>query len=180
MGQAGSGGPAGMPGAGATGHACTKGDVPEHRPVPVACAPSPGGAADDGGVSCVTDADCQPDGGIVGFPFCLSGRCGVDQCLTDDDCASGQVCGCSDKVRGLTLRRNSCLPSSCRIDADCGPEGLCSPADNGHCYSTSSYHCRKAADTCCVQADCAAPTPICNYAPELDRWQCQADVVCGG
>jgi hypothetical protein len=105
--------------------------------------------------------------------------------LKDGDCAQNQACVCSSGFVGLTIRQNICAPSSCRSDADCGPDGLCSSAYGGHCGSPSGYHCRKAADTCRVQADCAKASDgglsaICDYAPEEDRWQCRPVVACGG
>jgi hypothetical protein len=184
-------------GAGTTGAACHAGGgqgggpAPEHRPVAVACAATPGPATpppDAAPVTCTTNTDCQPEGGAVFARFvCRGGACTADQCLTDDDCPVGQACGCANQVIGLGNRVNSCLPSSCRIDADCGPTGLCSPAHSGHCGSLSGYHCRKAADACQTNEDCpcaadAGPTlgPNCEYAPEVDRWQCLSFTVCGG
>jgi hypothetical protein len=180
---------AGWSGAGQSGQAGTGGggqgggQVLAHRPVAVACAAS---EATITGSMCSTDTDCQPEGGVVARRFCLGGRCSMDQCLTDDDCPAGQACGCASQIIGLTNHLNSCLPSSCRIDADCAT-GLCSPANGGHCGSLSGYHCRKASDTCQTIGDCprafSAVAPYgfyCGYAPEVDRWQCVTVTVCGG
>ncbi|HEY2728801.1 MAG TPA: hypothetical protein VGK52_02600, partial [Polyangia bacterium] len=79
------------------------------------------------------------------------------------------------------IRVNRCVPSSCRIDADCGAGGLCSPG-YGYCQSSTGYHCRSAADSCCSSADCAGmgTASTCEYAPTTGHWQCLAPVGCAG
>lgn len=158
---------------------------PEHRIVATRCAPT-AGTADAGTIACTTDADCLVDGGFGG-PFCLEGTCQIDQCLIDGDCPAGTACGCSNQLRGLTVRRNSCMPSTCRTDADCAETGLCSPASGGHCGSLSGFHCRTSADTCRTNADCPSQPDgglvygsTCDWAPEVGHWACVAIVACGG
>jgi hypothetical protein len=126
------------------------------------------------------DTDCQVDGG-AGLPHCVRHACAADQCLDDTDCSGGAVCVCAiDAGFGLVLRLNRCVPSTCRVDADC-PSELCSTG-YGPCNSPTGYNCRSAADTCCADDDCTGSgVPVsCNFAPETGHWQCQPTVVCGG
>jgi hypothetical protein len=118
----------------------------------------------------------------------LQGTCTYDQCLTDDDCPSGDACGCADQFYG-TMRQyfgqNFCVHTACHIDADCGPGGYCSPAIDMYCGSITGYRCLKPEDTCGSSADCGDPTGAqcrCEYVTELDHWQClpRPPGSCGG
>jgi hypothetical protein len=185
-GGSGTGGVAGAEGkAGAGGRSCATGgqaggEVLDHRPQSVACAPSDTGATDAGTVSCTQESDCQPDGGP--FLHCVQHACSFDQCLGDDDCSGGGVCVCAkDAGFGLTIHLNRCAPATCRIDADCGAGGLCSPS-YGPCQRPTGYQCRDAADTCCTSNDCAGmgTASNCEYSLTTSRWQCSQPVGCGG
>jgi hypothetical protein len=198
-GNAGSTGSAGSTGnAGSTGHAGntgTAGAPPPHRPIVVACAPVASAAAvaaplpppqDAGVMSCLTDNDCRPEGGIVFAAYCHNHACTPDQCFTDSDCPTGQACGCANQFGGNALHANRCVPTACHTDADC-TSGLCSPANTGYCGSFQGYHCRGAADTCRADTDCASPSTggvtlprSCQFAPEVGHWQCAPVTVCTG
>jgi hypothetical protein len=188
-GQAGAGsGNAGTAGgAGQNGSAGTGGPPAEHRAQAVACPATAFPPRDGGVVSCATDSDCVNDGSYNWDRYCLQHTCNVDQCLTDGDCASDQVCGCADQFGGNGFHMNRCVQSACHVDADCGPGGYCSPATNNYCSSLSGYHCHKTTDTCRTAADCpqshdgGVTIPrSCAYVPELDRWACAATVLCAG
>jgi hypothetical protein len=182
MGGAGHEGGAGGAGTG------TGGAPAVHRPQAVTCPATTAFPARDGGaVSCTKDTDCVSDGAFNPDRFCLQHTCRVDQCVTDADCPSDQACGCASQFGGNAIHTNSCIPTACHVDADCGAGGFCSPATNNRCGSLSGYHCHGAADTCHDASDCAAShdggitTPTsCAYVPEVNHWQCAAAVVCNG
>ena len=153
-----------------------------HRAQAIACAPSDTGTTDAGTVSCAQDSDCQTEGGPTLMLHCVQHACTADQCLSDGDCSGGAVCNCAkDAGIGLVIRLNRCVPSTCRIDADCGAGGLCSPG-HGYCQSSTGYHCRSDADTCCSSNDCGGmgTTDTCEYAPTTGHWQCLVPMGCAG
>jgi len=167
--QAGSGGQAACGGAKSTS---------QGRPVAVACTPVPADLTPDAGsLSCSTDADCAA---IDAFEHCFHGKCGADQCLSDTDCSNGDVCRCWTDQRGNAIFGNSCVPAGCRVDADCGPGGSCSPTFGNPCRTVTGYQCHSAADTCHSNGDCCGDTPVCDYQPELGHFACQAITVCNG
>jgi hypothetical protein len=88
--------------------------------------------------------------------------------------------------------------SNCRVDADCGPGGYCSPSVIAYCFcprtelcdSTSmctangnpvpcvcgdacghGYFCHTGCDACTDDSDCAAGQ-TCNYDTLSHRWEC--------
>jgi hypothetical protein len=78
------------------------------------------------------------------------------------------------------VHTNVCVPAQCRTDADCGPNGACSPSFDGFCAALSGYHCHSAADSCNSNSDCCSDTPECTYQPALGHFACAAFVVCMG
>ncbi len=153
----GAGGGAGWGGNGGlgTGGAAGAGGHPlatpsQHRASAVACANSPDagfsrqdGAApgpvnpDGGGwITCSTGASCPAcangltdrcltsgGGGASG-----GGYCACDQCARDQDCRANSVCTCEGEIPGQASGvGNICVSANCRVDADCGPGGFCSP-----------------------------------------------------
>jgi len=162
------------------------GAPPGHRVVGLRCAATNPVPA-DGNLPCTKDDDCLVDGGPTLARFCRGGTCNIDQCFADEDCPAGTACGCSSQVSGLGQAGNSCLPSSCRSDADCAETRLCSPTRGGLCGSLSGYQCRTGAYTCHADRDCPASSggiydfgSKCDYAPEVGQWQCIVVRHCGG
>jgi len=187
-GSLGTGGSSAIAGSGGAAQAGTGGlstcgtprSKPVGRPKPVACSattPFDAPEAAGGAASCGSDADCA-----AGAPntACLRGQCAFDECLDDADCATGQICMCSTEQRGNAEHRNLCLTVTCRVDADCGPAGTCSPSYDAYCGGLTGYYCHSSADTCHADSDCCDSTPICEYEPTLGHFACAAATVCAG
>ena len=135
--------------------------------------------ANGGSLACSDDADCD-NAGFGLNTHCLNGQCG-DECLTDSDCPNGQACGCAAQFRGNAIHTNACVLTGCRVDADCGPSGVCSDSESPHgCGGLNGYYCHAATDTCSTDADCAGNSSICAYQATLGHWACQAKAVCTG
>jgi len=195
IGSAGATGTAGASGAGgnagSAGTGGTAGTLP-HRPVAAACAASTNWAPiailpDASATSCATDNDCRPDGGFSALTlYCQKHVCTPDQCFTDANCLTGQLCECSFSF-GHGLHGNFCVTTGCHVDADCA-SGLCSPTgDGGVCGSFLGYRCRSAVDTCRSDSDCpnkpdgGVTLPNrCIYAPEVGHWHCTPGPFCMG
>jgi hypothetical protein len=139
---------------------------------------------------------CFLDGGPV--TDCGT-NCSYDACASDTDCPANEPCQCRASASDPTA--NSCLTGgNCRVDADCGPGGYCSPSqienfcfcpspalcpDGGtHCYAGQtevpcscgdscghSYYCHTASDGCVDDGDCPAGE-TCNYDTVSARWDC--------
>ncbi|HEY5374210.1 MAG TPA: hypothetical protein VIK01_11025, partial [Polyangiaceae bacterium] len=138
VGTAGAGASAGTAGAGGSGGPLS---TPVGRPEAAACSATTtvdGGPVPGLGGPCTADSDCTALGDNA---WCFQGKCGLDQCLTDSDCPSGNVCRCSSQLGGLALPGNACVPSGCRVDADCGSAGVCSPDNSGRCGTLLGYEC---------------------------------------
>lgn len=162
-------------------------DVPfAHRPAATACGVSPGGggAISASSLACASDNDCRDAG--TRFWWCTGGACygdSLDECLTDTDCPTGQACACRPNYGGW----NSCAPSNCRVDSDCGPMGFCSPSYSAYCSAAvEGYFCRTVADTCETDSDCkdaggslpSGTSPQCAYQPNLGYWTCRTSTAC--
>jgi hypothetical protein len=130
----------------------------------------------------VTNADCANDAGSQ-FTICLRGRCAFDQCLTDADCASGDVCACTIAGAYLGIGAyygNVCVTANCHVDADCGPSGYCSASHGGHCGAFTGFYCHTAADSCVDETkDCVGCGDICVYYPTVGAFTCGME-LCGG
>jgi hypothetical protein len=187
-GHGGAAGTGGTTGTGGTG-GCAPARVssssavpPEHRATAKTCSPSNAPPSDGGTISCATDADCTPDGGLPwGYNTCLHGVCSFDQCLTDADCGSG-VCGCSSDYYGgnAAYHPNVCVSGNCRVDADCGGAGgYCSPS-RGYCGAFQGFYCHGPSDSCVDStSDCAACGNACVYAPTVGAFVCGM-AICAG
>jgi hypothetical protein len=147
-------------------------------------------------VLCTQDADCTT--GINGRCFevgpmaCMT-DCSYDTCFSDSDCPSNQPCECRQSASDSTA--NQCeTGGNCRIDADCGQGGYCSPSQvNNFCLCPSpalcgpgtscspgpcacgdscghGYFCHTPVDTCVDDSDCDGAT--CNYDTVNNRWSC--------
>jgi hypothetical protein len=162
-------------GEGGAGGPLTVNPPTDHVPALVTCGAHTTPPPPDGGaMSCSTDTDCQG----TSFPSCRAGTCQFDACVTSDDCASGTTCGCSDMFNGnAAYHPNQCLPSNCRVDADCGGGGYCSPTVSSSCgpfYGVTGFYCHTSADTCENDSDCPATSPAgyCAYDPSVGHWAC--------
>ena len=181
-GGAGAGGSA----AGTSGSAGTGGGpphgTPTGRPEAIACPPTDisGFITLDGGVpACSVDSDCSASGSALAY--CRDGQCSPDECLTDGDCPDGTACACASQFRGNAFHVNGCITTGCRVDADCGANGVCSESISpSPCGGIGGYQCHGPDDECNVNADCAASTPTCAYQPTRGHWACQAALVCNG
>jgi hypothetical protein len=203
MGSAGAAGGAGASGgatgsagagsAGATGSAGMSGRVPaKHRPSAVACSTDrPAGAcmapvaagASAPTPGCTKDSDCTAgsNGRCLALGRVAACSCSYDLCTTDADCAqTGGPCACRPDAQGIvaptTTASNICLAGDCRVDADCGAEGYCSPS-LGSCgaYSgVTGYYCHTPTDACVDDADCTAQGGgDCRFNPTKKAWDCE-------
>jgi hypothetical protein len=153
-----------------------------HRPTAVACSASARSPAppDGGTPACTTTADCASDAGSL-FTTCLHGRCSFDQCLTDADCGTSDVCACASDYYGgnVAYHPNVCVPGNCRVDGDCGPGGYCS-ASHGYCGSFQGFYCHSKADTCVDETkDCTGCGNACVYTPTVGAFTCATNICAG-
>ncbi len=122
-----------------------------------------------------TNARCDNDGPVAGC------HCAFDACAQDTDCASAQLCACHGSP-GMGGNGNSCMPSNCRVDSDCGASSYCSPSVGG-CGALQGYYCHTALDTCVDDTDCPQPAgaslPACNWSAADTRWECTGAPICG-
>jgi hypothetical protein len=157
-----------------------------HRPTMTSCPPGRGpgisisttGSCPQEG--CLRDGDCTSglNGRCTSGPFACSAGCSYDECLSDADCSANVPCGC--RSSDSDPARNFCATqSNCRIDADCGPDGYCSPsilslvqnAGYSTCYDVATgYFCHTPNDRCTDDSDCSQGT--CNYNMTSQSWSC--------
>jgi hypothetical protein len=74
---------------------------------------------------------------------------------------------------------NICLTGNCRVDADCGPGGFCSPTWDLACGQSNGvvgYYCHTPRDTCVDDIDCVDGTKAGYCAWSVDRWRCSYSV----
>jgi hypothetical protein len=166
-----------------------------HRAAPDACSMNrPAGnavEATDAGDACRADSDCRD--GINGRCFAVGGPrdaavrnvCSYDQCLSDDDC-SGRACGCRESAFRVgapsSLDENRCFGGDCRVDADCGQQGYCSPSTSlcGTSWGAYELRCHTPGDECVDDADCAnfdagrtlGGPAFCAYDGTRSHWAC--------
>jgi hypothetical protein len=152
-----------------------------HRASDAQCtaAAPPGDCTIGGGAgACMHDADCtmgtngRCNMNMTGAVFC---RCTYDVCAHDTDCMTGQTCAC----HGADLHQgsNECVPGNCRVDADCGASGYCSPTIGG-CGGLVGYYCHTAADTCIDDGDCNGSLQACEYDGTAMHWACTNRMFC--
>lgn len=166
------------------------GRVPvNHRPDDSQCQqPAPAGDCQimsGGPGECHADADCA-DAGVNGRCIESMGgaiycRCTSDACAGDSSCPTGQTCAC----HGAPYTGgdgNACVPGNCRVDADCGPGGYCSPSYQVQgCGGLAGYYCHTPTDTCVDDSDCATSTSgpqVCAYSTTAGHWKCQQQSLC--
>jgi hypothetical protein len=128
---------------------------------------------------CAQDSDCM-DGQngrcVQPAPGPRRLTCSYDECFADAQCTSNAPCEC--RASASDGSPNSCLQSgNCRVDADCGEGGYCSPSLlNQFCICPSptlcgqGYFCHSPKDTCLDDSDCADGS--CNYDSVEKRWAC--------
>ncbi len=118
------------------------------------------GARQDAGVcgECAEDSDCTagPNGRCENGPLACLG-CSYDACFVDSDCEGGVPCAC--RASAANLGPNECLAgSNCRVDADCGPNGYCSPSALTRCQCLGTALCGDAGGGCYEAT--AGTTPV--------------------
>ncbi len=159
------------------------GRVPEnHRPQAIDCdmeRPRPPVNV-NGPADCNSHEDCTA--GLNGrcSDFGRHHSCTYDACFSDSDCGSG-VCGCGVNAR---TDANSCMSGNCRVNADCGAGGYCSPSfgECGPFLGPVAYYCHTAQDECIDDRDCpdANGRPgYCAYNELARRWQCENSLCAG-
>jgi hypothetical protein len=128
---------------------------------------------------CSNDSQCA-DAGVNGrciqnTPGLLGCLCTSDTCADDSACPAGQTCACHGSPNDYGAG-NHCLPSDCRVDADCGPCGWCSPTvSSGSCLSVVGYYCHTPKDQCVNDSDCldaGLRSATCGYDASLGYWRC--------
>ncbi len=147
---------------------------------------SDGGSSDGAPPACSADSDCvggyTMDTGATVDGKCVAGTCDFDQCFSDTDCPSQQACVCMSDTHAPG---NVCEPAQCRVDADCGPPGLCSESLSaaGPFYGVVGRYCRTLADTCATDADCAGSADqgagTCVYMQTVGHWACSWEHIAG-
>jgi hypothetical protein len=110
----------------------------------------PSACADE--TSCQHNSDCTEgeNGRCVQTRFGCFSVCSYDTCVSDADCGARQACNCRESATDSAP--NYCLAhGNCRIDADCGTNGYCSPSLIGAlCACTSVDYCKTLGDDSCV------------------------------
>jgi hypothetical protein len=158
----------------------------KHRAVGEECNNTPLPPEPDAGVSyafgeCRVHADCtQGINGrclVVAAGVMVSYYCSYDTCFKDSDCGEG-VCECDGKSV------NRCLSGDCRVDADCGRNGYCSP-NFGGCpsFGIINYYCHTPEDECIDDADCGNYDGgymgiHCSYNRDTGKWRCESPERC--
>ena len=130
--------------------------------------------------ACSAHADCTEGENGRCTPSREGYYCTYDECFDDGDCDDKMVCEC-----GGGILENRCLrEGNCRVDADCGPDGFCSPT-LGSCGSYGGivgYYCHTPDDECLDDSNCGDTEygmPYCAYNMVSGRWTC-SDVHCVG
>lgn len=191
----GGAGSAGMPQGGTGGvgphapqsHRASATPCDHTRPSPDPGAP-PVDAGFGGFIACRSHAECTS-----GANGRCSGnghdgwQCTYDACFSDSDCTGAvgtgtQLCECEG---GFRADNNVCLGGNCRVDADCGPSGYCSPTlgDCGNYTGTTGYYCHTPSDECVGDTDCGGdggyPNPYCAFMPTIGHWRCSTSQCVG-
>jgi hypothetical protein len=159
-----------------------------HRAVATPCSPSTPATA------CTTDADCMMGDG---FGSLIAGKCvassagqtcDYNQCASDSTCPDPtNVCICEGQAGNHdSMFGSECLPANCHTDADCGPNGFCSPSGSVSCGDAQGYdgwYCHTCADTCVNTEDCpmqtGMPPSSCVYDPTVGHWTCTSGFCAG-
>jgi hypothetical protein len=131
---------------------------------------------------CNQDSDCtQGNNGRCSFNR-IGKVCTYDTCTTDAECANGGVCMCRE---GASSGTNHCVGGvgGCRVDADCGPNGACSPSFGscGNYGGTEGYYCHTSSDTCVDDSECTEGGTMgyCMFETKMKKWQCSYSFCAG-
>ncbi len=129
-------------------------------------------------IQCVNDADCVAGSNgrcVLGPKACIT-YCTYDTCFSDAECPGSQPCECRDSA--LSSVANSCVAGgNCRVDADCGLGGYCSPSlVGGSCnfdplVASTGYFCHTLHDSCLNDSDCDQSSR-CAFDSQNERWTC--------
>jgi hypothetical protein len=132
---------------------------------------------------CFVDSDCAGAGLNArcirdghGPASCV---CTFDACIYDSACPAGQICACRED-KYMFGRGNTCVPSNCRVDSDCGPGSWCSPTLASGCGGIGGYYCHTPSDECTTDCECTMSDPslYCAYDTTRGRWSCQPLPAC--
>jgi hypothetical protein len=129
--------------------------------------------------ACTSDTACVdagPNGRCISMPAVGCG-CTFDACINDSDCPIDQTCACHGSAYAYGGIGNLCVPGNCRVDADCGAAGFCSPSAESQCgsgadYFCLGYYCHTPKDTCTNDSDCGSGA-VCAYSYGSGFWQCE-------
>jgi hypothetical protein len=133
---------------------------------------------------CTKDSQCvsgnsgrcvESGGGVL---FCA---CTYDTCQHDTDCPANELCACHGSPYTFN-QGNTCKPGNCRVDADCGAGGYCSPSyQTMSCGSLEGYFCHTPNDQCIDDTDCPSSQgpAVCVYSSTNSRWECHQEALCG-
>jgi hypothetical protein len=82
-------------------------------------------------------------------------------------------------VAPMSTSNNYCLMGNCRVDADCGAGGYCSPTFGscGSFFGVVGYYCHTPKDKCVDDSDCKAAD--CRYDPVGGSWACGTSFCAG-
>jgi len=160
---------------------CPQARGPGASSIPASCRQGSGLAA------CLQDGDCTA--GLNGrceqvAPAACEYACTYDRCSSDADCSGNLPCGCRETSSSTTA--NACTTAGdCRVDADCGRGGSCSPSlvgTPGTCIGTvcqsscpsvncgHGYFCHTPKDSCVDDSDC--PVGACTFDVTGQSWLC--------
>lgn len=115
----------------------------------------------DGGIHRTTESNC-PEPGI---------------CVSASECKANQACVCAfefplDEGGGPRVEENTCVPSNCNADVDCG--GFRCDVSLTPCVSeVVGQFCHTGEDECAGESDC--PSAWCVYSEAEGRFVCVAD-----
>jgi hypothetical protein len=132
--------------------------------------------SNDSACTAGTNGRCVESGGGV-----LECSCTYDTCTGDATCPTNQTCACHGAPY-TDGQGNTCVPGNCRVDADCGTGGYCSPTYNlNSCGSLGGYYCHTPQDQCINDTDCGGANgpELCIYSGTDGRWECHMQELCG-
>jgi hypothetical protein len=122
-----------------------------------------GGVGSDAPASGTCPGCCQQDSDCTAGPlghcepaseYGTTGRYCEYGCVSDSQCQGGQICVCGALV-------GTCVSASCKVDADCPGDLLCSQADLYPGCDQISFACQTERDTCSSRDDCGGDEPFC-------------------